>query len=320
MKFSSNNERLKHFPITMFAIVMGMGGFTIMYQKAHDFLNFPQVLSMLFGAITTLLFVAISIVYICKFFCYPQIVKNEFSHPIKINFFASISISMLMLAAIYIHINEVISMIFWYFGAILHFILTLYTISFWINHNQEINNSNPAWFIPVVGNVLIPIGGADFVNHEILMYFFSVGIFFWVILLAILLNRIIFHNQLPEKFMPTMFILIAPPAVGLIAYVKMFGNVDIFAMFLFNIALFFTFLLGFMYKNFTKIKFFISWWAFIFPLSAMTISSMIIYNSSKDIFLLIFSYFMLTVTTIVICIVAYQTISHIKKREICIEE
>lgn len=315
-----NNERLKYFPITMFAIVMGMGGFTIMYQKASVMLGFAHVIGIVLMAITTLIFIGISTLYITKCICYAQMVKKEFSHPVKINFFAAISISILMLSIIYKESSEILSATLWYFGAALHFYLTLYTISFWINNNQEINNSNPAWFIPVVGNVLIPVGGVGFISNEILIYFLSVGVFFWIILLAILFNRIIFHNQLPEKFIPTMFIFIAPPAVGMIAYVNMFKTVDIFAMFLFNIAIFFTLLLGFMYKNFMKIRFFISWWAFIFPLSAMTISSMIVFSYSKNNILLLFSYFMIAITTVVTGIVIYQTILHVRKHEICTEE
>ena len=172
----------------------------------------------------------------------------------------------------------------------------------------------------MVGNVLVPVGGVGFASQGVLMYFFSCGIFFWVILFAILLNRIIFHHQLAVKFMPTMFILIAPPAVGFIAYYKMFGVIDIFATMLFNLALFFTLLVAFMYKNFIKIKFFISWWAFVFPLAAMSISAMLMYHETKDSMLLAFSYVMVAVTTVVITIVLYQTVSHMLKGEVCVQE
>ena len=313
-------NRLKFFPIMMYAIVMGMSGLTIMYQKAAQWLVFPNMIGTMLMYITTLIFFIVSFIYISKYMKYSMAIKKEFSHPVRINFFAAISISMLMLAIIYKEHYPTISACFWYPGAVLHFYLTMHTISFWINHNQELDHSNPAWFIPIVGNVLVPVAGVGFASHGLLMYFFSVGIFFWVILFAILLNRIIFHHQLAVKFMPTMFILIAPPAVGFIAYFKMYEVVDMFAMMMFNIALFFTLLVAFMYKNFLKIKFFISWWAFVFPLAAMAISSMLMYKHSNDFMLLVLSYTMVAITTLVISIVLYQTIIHMKKAEICIQE
>lgn len=304
----------------MFATVMGLSGLTIMYQKAGIWLGFPTLIGTSLMGLTTLVFLIVSITYLTKFFKYKMAVQKEFSHPIRINFFAAVSISMLMLAIIYKEVFPTISALFWYPGTLLHFVLTMYTISFWINHNQELDHSNPAWFIPIVGNVLVPVAGGGFASQGILMYFFSVGIFFWVILFSIMLNRIIFHQQLAMKFMPTMFILIAPPAVGFIAYFKMFGMIDMFATMLFNLALFFTLLIAFMYQNFVKIKFFISWWAFVFPLAAMAISAMVMYQHTQDIALQILSYMMISVTTVIIAIVIYQTLLHMQKGEICIQE
>jgi tellurite resistance protein len=313
-------NRLKFFPIMMYAIVMGMSGLTITYQKAALWLNFPHIIGNSLMYLTTAIFIGVTITYGMKFFTYAGAVKNEFSHPVRINFFAAVSISMLMLAIIYKEEFPTVSAVFWYPGVLLHFYLTMHTIAFWIKDNQELSHSNPAWFIPIVGNVLIPVGGIGFASSGVLMYFFSVGIFFWIILFSLILNRIIFHHQLAVKFMPTMFILIAPPAVGFIAYFKLFGVIDTFAMMLFNLALFFTFLVAFMYKSFLKIQFFISWWAFVFPVAAMAISSMLMYHVLNDFALLLLSYIMIAVTTIIILIVIYQTVLHMTKNEICIQE
>jgi len=313
-------NRLKFFPIMMYAIVMGMSGLTITYQKAALWLNFPHIIGSSLMYLTTAIFVGVSITYGMKLFTYASAVKNEFSHPVRINFFAAVSISMLMLAIIYKEEFPTVSAIFWYPGVLLHFYLTMHTIAFWIKDNQELSHSNPAWFIPIVGNVLIPVGGIGFASNGVLMYFFSVGIFFWIILFSLILNRIIFHHQLAVKFMPTMFILIAPPAVGFIAYFKLFGVIDTFAMMLFNLALFFTFLVAFMYKSFLKIQFFISWWAFVFPIAAMAISSMLMYHVLNDFALMMLSYVMIAATTVIILIVIYQTVLHMTKNEICIQE
>ncbi len=320
MEAIQEKNRLKFFPVMMYAIVMGMSGLTITYQKAAVWLHFPHFIGNTLMYVTTLIFLGVSATYLMKFFTYSSAVKNEFSHPVRINFFAAISISMLMLAIIYKEAYPTVSAIFWYPGTALHFYLTMHTIAFWIKDNQELSHSNPAWFIPIVGNVLIPVGGIGFASNGVLMYFFSVGIFFWIILFSLILNRIIFHHQLAVKFMPTMFILIAPPAVGFIAYFKLFGVIDTFAMMLFNLALFFTFLVAFMYKSFLKIQFFISWWAFVFPVAAMAISSMLMYHQLNDFALLLLSYVMIAVTTIIIMIVIYQTILHMTKYEICIQE
>ena len=304
----------------MFAIVMGISGLTIALQKSAEFLGLPSIIgySMMFVALG--LFAIISLIYLTKLLRYPKAVINEWKHPVRINFFSAISISMLMLAIITRHDFHTMGAWFWYAGAAMHTYMTLYTITFWINHNQEIAHSNPAWFIPIVGNVLVPVGGIGLAPHAMLMYYFSVGLFFWIIFLAVIMNRIIFHHQLAQKFLPTLFIMLAPPAVAFISYFKLYHTIDLFAHFLYSIALFFTFMLAFMFKRFLGLKYFISWWAFIFPLSAMAIASMVMYHKTHDDFSLYMSYIMLAVAILMTLIVLYQTITHMFKHEICIQE
>jgi len=314
------SNRLQFFPIMMFAISMGLGGITIAWQKAAEMLGTPHYIGQYLLYAETAVFAILSLTYLVKFLRYPGEVIEEWHHPVRINFFAAISITLLMLAIIYKAEYKSAAYGVWAVGTILHTFLTLYTISRWINHNQEINHSNPAWFIPIVGNLLVPVGGIGFISDYILIYYFSVGVFFWVILFAVLLNRIIFHHQLPQKFMPTLFIFLAPPAVAFIAWFKLNHGLDNFAMFLFNISVFFSLLLIFMYRSFIGLKFFISWWAFVFPVAAMAIATMVVYHVTKDVTMLYASYASLAAATLVIFVVFYFTARCALRGKICVQE
>lgn len=314
------SDRLQFFPIMMFAIVMGLSGLTMVYKRVSEVLYFPSFISILMMIVTSMIFLLILYFYTLKLMKHKNEVKKEFSHPIRINFFAASSISILLLSMIYRHNIDAISQILFIIGAILHIFFTFYTIKFWINNNLEMQHSNPAWFIPIVGNLIVPIAGKGFVDDFILYLYFSIGIFFWIILFSIILNRIIFHNQFAPKFMPTLFILIAPPSIGFISYIKLTGSLDFFAQILFNLGLFFTILVFVMYKNFINIKFFISWWAFTFPMAAITLASILMYELSSKWFYGFLAYFLTFVTTIIVILVAIATVKHMRKKEICIME
>ena len=314
------SDRLQFFPIMMFAIVMGLSGLTMIYKRVSEVLYFPSFISILMMIVTSVIFLLILYFYTLKLMKHKNEVKKEFSHPVRINFFAASSISILLLSMIYRHNIDEISQILFIIGAILHIFFTFYTIKFWINNNLEMQHSNPAWFIPIVGNLIVPIAGKGFVDDSILYFYFSIGIFFWIILFSIILNRIIFHNQFAPKFMPTLFILIAPPSIGFISYIKLTGSLDFFAQILFNLGLFFTILVFVMYKNFINIKFFISWWAFTFPMAAITLATILMYELTSKWFYGFLSYFLATITTIIVLLVAVQTIKHMRKKEICIME
>jgi tellurite resistance protein len=314
------SNRLQFFPIMMFAISMGIGGITIAWQKAAEMLGMPEMIGRYLLYAETAVFGIIALTYLVKLIVYPKEVIEEWHHPVRINFFAAISITLLMLAIIYKPEYKLAAKYVWYAGTILHTYLTLYTISRWINHNQEINHSNPAWFIPIVGNLLVPVGGIGFVSNHILMYYFSVGLFFWIIFFAILLNRIIFHHQLPQKFMPTLFIFLAPPAVAFIAWFKLHHGLDDFGIFLFNIGVFFSLLLLFMFRSFIGLKFFISWWAFVFPVAAMAIAAMVVYHATRDGAMLYAAYASLAAATLVILVVFAFTLRCALKGKICVQE
>lgn len=314
------SDRLQFFPIMMFAIVMGLSGLTMVYKRVSEVLYFPSFISILMMIVTSMIFLFILYFYVLKLIKHKNEVKKEFSHPIRINFFAASSISILLLSMIYRHNIDEISQILFIIGAILHIFFTFYTIKFWINNNLEMQHSNPAWFIPIVGNLIVPIAGKGFVDDSILYFYFSIGIFFWIILFSIILNRIIFHNQFAPKFMPTLFILIAPPSIGFISYIKLTGSLDFFAQILFNLGLFFTILVFVMYKNFINIKFFISWWAFTFPMAAITLSTILMYELTSKWFYEFLAYFLTFATTIIVILVAIATVKHMRKKEICIME
>ncbi len=313
-------NRLAHFPITFFAVTMGLSGLTLGYQKAHEVLHFPAFIGQVLAYLSLSIFVLVLLIYLFKIVRYPSAALAEFKHPMRMHFFPAMSISLLLLATAFWGLSPELAAVFWFSGALLHGWLTLYITSHWINHNFEIQHSTPAWFIPIAGNLIVPIAGVHFSSVQISMLFFSVGLFFWMALFTLVFNRIVFHHQLPAKFMPTLFIFIAPPAVAFIAYYAISGHYDLFAQFLYSLALFFTLLILFMYKNFLGLQYFLSWWAFTFPLAAMTVATQLSYQLTHASLFLYFSYFMLILTTLVIALVAWRTFEHMLKGEICVVE
>ena len=163
-------NRLKFFPIMMFAIVMGLAGLAIVFQKSQEILGFGGVVANILVLVVSIIFIVISFIYLIKMMKYMKAVKKEFTHPVRINFFPASAISFLLLSIVYHKINHDVAYYAFIVGAVAQTYFTFYTISFWINQNLELQHSNPAWFIPIVGNVLVPVAGAGMIDTSILMY------------------------------------------------------------------------------------------------------------------------------------------------------
>lgn len=313
-------EKIQFFPITSFAVVMGLTGLSIAFGKFYHLQWLPKIFYDISIFTVLILFVAFTILYGLKLAWYPEEVKTDFKHRIRINFFSAISISLLLLSIAFYTYYPILSNALWWAGVILHTVFMFKTISFWIQHNFEIHHFNPAWFIPVVGNILVPVSGVDFAPVIFSYFYFAAGFFFWIVLFTIFLYRAIFHAQLPEKFIPTFFILLAPPAVGFISYMRITSSWDNFSVFLLFMAYFFVALLVTMYKSFTRLKYFMSWWAFTFPLAAVTIASTLAYQITHFLFFMVAAWILLFTAIAAIGIVAFYTVKHIRKGEICIKE
>ncbi len=279
---SGAQPSLQYFPITFFALIMGMSGLTLAWQKAQAVLGLDWDVALLLLGVTATVFVLLIAALVLKSLRYIEAVKAELLHPVKVSFFPAISISCMLMGAAFATRAPAFGQLLWVLGAVAHFGLTLYVIGAWMGRGTfKIQHMNPAWFIPAVGNVVAPIGGVGFGFFEVSWFFFSVGMLFWLVLLTIVFNRILFHDPIEARLMPSLFILIAPPAVGFVSYCHLQPELDNFGRFLFFAGLFLTFLLISQFRRFLNLPFALSWWAYSFPSAAMTIATFVMYERTQ---------------------------------------
>lgn len=269
---ATHSAGLAHVPITVFASVMGVAGLGLAWRKAADILGLPAMVGEALLALGGVLFVLSLATYALKLARFPAACLAEFNHPIRSSFFAAISIGVLLLATgLHPHAPAAAEAM-WMAGAMVQLAITVRVFARWIIHRQEIAHANPAWFIPIVGNIIVPILGVRIGQTDVSWFFFSVGIALWLPMLAIVLNRVIFHDDLPPRLVPTLFILVPPPAIGYLAYTGLVGGGDAFSTILINLALFITLILLVMAPRFARLPFAVSWWAFTFPLDAAALA------------------------------------------------
>lgn len=314
-------NRLQYMPVSFFAMVMGMVGLTIAWEKASEIYQFSNLIYSTLLMLSITIFVVLSALYLYKGFSFRQAVMQEWSNPVKMNFVPAISISLLLFAVAFMPVSMSVSRLFWVSGTLLHLMLSMMVINSWLHHEKfEIHHLNPAWFIPAVGNVVVPVAGVPLGYADLSWFFFSIGMVFWLILMVIVFNRIIFHQPMPAKLLPTLFILIAPPALGFISYIKLTGDLDAFARVLYYFALFLTLLLISQLPRFARLPFFLSWWAYSFPLAAMSISSMLMMHLTGRAFYGYLGMALLITLSTLVVLLSVKTIKAVQKGAICTPE
>ena len=318
---SAAPQRLAHFPVALFASVMGMAGLAIAWLKAAQSGLVPELIGIGLRGLATALFAFLLLIYLAKLLRHRAAVVAERAHPLKQNFFPAISIGLLLLAIAWAHTAPTMARGLWAVGATLHLVFTLLAMSGWIHHTHfEIKHANPAWFIPVVGNILVPVVGADFAPPDFSWFFFSIGLVFWLVLLTIVLYRLFFHEPLPARLTPTLFILLAPPSVGFLAYLALTDSLDAFARILYFTALFLGLLLASNAVRFFRVPFFISAWAYSFPLAALTLATFEMAQRSGLAFYGWLGWTLLILLTAVVAILGGKTAAAAFGGRICVPE
>jgi tellurite resistance protein len=319
----ASGPRLAHFPVTFFATVMGLAGLSLAWQRAGSVLDAPVVIGETLFWVALAVGAAVFTAYAAKVVLHSYAVREEARHPVRLAFLPTIGIALVLLAAAGQEIAAGLAETLWWAGAGSQLLLTLFVLSSWVGRPVfALGQVTPAWFIPVVGLVAVPLAGVRFAPDEVSWFFFATGVLFWIALLPLVLGRLFVHDQpLPGKLMPTLAVLVAPPAVVMLAYLRLVpdGFSTAVPQALFDIALFFALLLATQVPTLVRLPFFLSWWAYSFPLAALSVAT-IVMAGQYDGALTGAAWTLLTVVTLLIALLAARTTLEIVRGRICVPE
>lgn len=318
------SPRLASFPVTFFAVVMGVAGLSLAWTRAAAVLDVPSVVGTALYWTALVVFSAVLVTYASKLVRYPRAVADELAHPVRISFVPTITIGMLLVATAGQHAAPQLSEAMWWVGSSGQLVLTIYVLSAWINRpTMTLGHVTPAWFIPVVGLVVVPLAGVEYADREVSWFFFSVGIIFWLPMLAVVLGRLFVHDQpVPPKLLPTLAVLIAPPAVASVAYTRLLPDSadGPIPRMLYYVALFFALVFVAQVNRLRKLPFFLSWWAYSFPLASLSVATNVMAAQVGGWFLVAAAWVTLVTVTALIGVLVARTAASMVRGEICVPE
>jgi tellurite resistance protein len=167
---------------------------------------------------------------------------------------------------------------------------------------------------------VVPVAGVPLGYVDISWMFFSAGLVFWVVLLTLVMNRLMFHDPLPGRMVPTLMILVAPPAVGYLAWGQLTGAAGPFGQILLSLGYVFALLVLAQARRFARIPFALSWWALSFPVAALSIASLAHAGAGGGDAYRLIGAGLLALLVVLILILLGRTALGIARHEICVPE
>jgi tellurite resistance protein len=267
---------LKHLAPGWYAIVMGLAGLSLAWHRATPVLGEGAGAgALVIGALAALVFVGLAVASLLRRQRHPGAWAEDLRHPVRHVFVAALPIALILLvtSAVAAGLQGPVVEVFWWVGSFAQLSVTVWVVSRWWRGNQagglQWATLTPALFIPIVGNVLVPLAGVPLGRPEWAAAQFGVGLVFWPVVLVLLLVRLAHQGSWPERLLPANFIVIAPPAVvGLSAL--QFGVTPLVAWGLWGAALFSLLWVAPLLRRIADQPFGVVHWGMSFPLAAFT--------------------------------------------------
>jgi tellurite resistance protein len=217
--------RLAFMAPAWFVVVMGWCGLAQAWLRAEGLLGeWATALGWVAAGVALVVFSLLSLASVVRLQVHPDAVHADLLHPVRHAFMAAFPISVLLLATLGVGLlgghdpmlDRFLTVV-WCAGSVLELLATWWVLSRWLRAKEQRGlmwqHYTPALFIPVVGNVLAPLGGVTLGLGPWATAQLGVGLFLWPVLVTLLIVRMVEVGPLPARMTPTLFVTLAPPAV-----------------------------------------------------------------------------------------------------------
>ncbi|WP_137174304.1 SLAC1 anion channel family protein [Massilia sp. HP4] len=300
---------IRHLPVNLFASIMGIAGLSMAWQAAHKVFGAGALVAQASGILALAVFVALLAGYLCKAARHPDAVLAEFRHPVSGNFFGSIAIATLLVSSIAGRYSAPLQQLLWTVGAVLTFAIGYIVVARVLKGNVVDADVAPPWLIPGVATLDIAVTGATLPMpwaHEVNLAGAAIGAVVALLFYTLIVARLVLRAPLPLAATPSLMVLVAPFAVGFLAYAS-FNGVDRFAGLLFYFALF-IFAVTAVRVFRPSVPFSTGWWAISFPLAALASAALVYLAAVQVAFVSAIAVAMLALLTIAIAVLTVRTL------------
>lgn len=264
-------------PVAVFGIVLGIAGLGGAWRAAHTVWGLPTAIGEAIMAIASVVWLALMILYGTKWWFTRETAAAECRHPIQSCFVAFVPMATMLIAVSARPYAEEAAFCLFLLGAGSSLMFAIYHAGQLSTGGRDPAAVTPALVLPVVGFCYVSaIGAGAFGNLGLGQILFGAGLLAWLPIEAAVRFRLYKAAEMPPPLRPTLGILLAPPAVGAVAFLSTsVGPPDRIGAFLIGYALLQVLLLIRLLPWIAKQPFAASWWAFGFGIDALAIAPLL---------------------------------------------
>ena len=256
--------------LNLFAVPLGLAGLGGAWAAAAAILGAPQWIAEVFFVASLVFWIAFTLVYVLERRGRLVEYREDREHPGTGPNAAFIPAIGILLAAHWAPLLGAAAP--WIVGGLVAALgaVAVQLLSHWLVGSVSGDSLHSGYFLPLVaGPFIASIGLTAAGLPEVSTAAFVVGVFFWIVLGTIVTARLIVRGPLPAAAVPSLAVLLAPPATGgvawFIAHPGPLGSVEL--AFAGVVAIMLALQLS-LIPVYRRVGFGLNFWTFTFPVAA----------------------------------------------------
>jgi tellurite resistance protein len=276
LKFAVLKAKRIAVPASFFGIILGLVGLGNCWRVAAKIWYLPTWIGEAIMLLAIAIWLVLLLLYVSKWLWVREEALAEFEHPVLCCFIGLVPVSTVLVALAIAPYSRSIAVTFFVVGALGQLSFGVYRSGrLWMGgRNPE--TTTPVLYLPTVaGSFVSAIVASALGYREGGVLFFGMGMFSWLVLESIIIQRLYLLDTLPKPLRPTLGIQLAPPVVGCVAYLSITsGYPDTFAHILFGYGMLQALILLRLMSWLFQQPFAASYWAFTFGIAALALSAL----------------------------------------------
>ncbi|MGF6491931.1 tellurite resistance protein [Luteibacter sp. 621] len=259
-------------PASFFGMVLGLVGLGGNWRNASHLWGVPPVIG---EAIMTVAFVVWAVLITCyamKWLGHREAALEEVRHPVQCCFIGLVPATTALMGVVLAPHAHALAVVALVVGGVGHVLFSVWRVGDMLQGGREITTVTPVIYLPsVAGNFITAItaGTLGYASWGIL--FLGAGVFMWLALESVIVNRLFHAQALPVALRPTLGIQLAPPVVAVAAWLaNTQGTPELLVQAAWGYGLLQFFMLIRLLPWISKQPFAPSYWAFTFGLTALS--------------------------------------------------
>ncbi|WP_419707197.1 transporter [Promicromonospora sp. NFX87] len=258
-------------PLNTFAIALGVAGVAETWSAASAVVELPTAVPQIFWGLAAVALLWLITAHSVRGIRTKSPLGEQLRHPAQGPLAAIVPVIGMLLGGDLVARSPVAGTVLVLVSLTAASVFAGWLVSTWTAGHVELGALHGGYLLPTVAGGFVAAGAADAIGLRDLGWAaFGVASLFWVVMTTLLIARLISRPPLPDALVPTLTVVVAPPAVGGLALFALTDHVST------PLSLAFAGLTAILaiaqialIPRYRRLAFTLGFWSFTFPVAAV---------------------------------------------------